>query len=279
MIRLVRERGVTVPKSLRGGLLLKKNLELVRNARNRQFPFNSDYWKAGKKQLKKESCDKCAYCEAPTAIVAHGDVEHFRPKKVYWWLAYCFENHLFACQICNQTYKSDKFPISGRRMAAPRLPAALTKSTLRDAALRLSFDSASKNTALEQFHRSARAEKALLADPCTWDPETFFAWEEDDDLKEVRLVARKDRRSRQVVHTAEDCLGLNREELLRARYRIFDKLNTFRRTLKERISKKLRDDVKRHICEMTKNDAEFAGMARFYVKKWKLKLDCPDTNK
>ena len=47
--------------------------------------FKSTVWKAGKPQLKRETGGKCAYCESPTDTVAHGDVEHFRPKSKYWW--------------------------------------------------------------------------------------------------------------------------------------------------------------------------------------------------
>ena len=70
-----------------------------------------DVWKAAKPQLKLETGGKCAYCESPTDTVAHGDVEHFRPKSKYWWLAYCYDNYLYACQICNQVHKGDEFPI------------------------------------------------------------------------------------------------------------------------------------------------------------------------
>ena len=46
-------------------------------------------------------------------MVAYGDVEHFRPKSKYWWLAYCYENYLYSCQMCNQRYKKAEFPIFG----------------------------------------------------------------------------------------------------------------------------------------------------------------------
>ncbi len=56
--------------------------------------------------------------------IAHGDVEHFRPKTAYfidddptlvypgyYWLAYDYSNLFFACQICNQTFKKNYFPV------------------------------------------------------------------------------------------------------------------------------------------------------------------------
>lgn len=56
----------------------------------------------------------CAYCDRELPGNDRGDVEHFRPKSVYWWLAYRFENYLLACSICNSSYKIEKFPLLGR---------------------------------------------------------------------------------------------------------------------------------------------------------------------
>jgi 5-methylcytosine-specific restriction endonuclease McrA len=103
MIQLVRVLGPGVPKGLCGERRIDKNLQLIVGHFGGKVEFDAGHWKPGKKQLKAESFGKCAYCEAPTTVVAHGDVEHFRPKNVYWWLAYCYDNHLFACQICNQS--------------------------------------------------------------------------------------------------------------------------------------------------------------------------------
>jgi hypothetical protein len=276
VIRLVRKRGATVPKALTGAALLKKNLDLLRLVTQKNLSFNSNYWKSGKNQLKAESCGKCAYCEAPTTVVAHGDVEHFRPKTIYWWLAYCYENHLFACQICNQTYKSDNFPIKGKRMAAPRIPGRLTENQLRILASRLTPDSGGKGAplAVRQFEQLARQEKALLIDPYMVNPEEFFAWVADDDLKEVRLIPGRAKGARHVIDAAEACLGLNREELCRVRYRTFQKLETYRDILLGTVPEALRDKVEAQICAMMEPEADFAGMARFFVKKWRLKLRC-----
>ncbi len=68
---------------------------------------------------------KCAFCESQVTHIAHGDVEHFRPKggfcqraadplgrPGYYWLAYSWENLLFACQLCNQRHKKNEFPLA-----------------------------------------------------------------------------------------------------------------------------------------------------------------------
>jgi len=65
---------------------------------------------------------KCAFCEKDLRK-AGSPVEHFRPKALvhnegeaedrsrYWWLAWTWENLLFACFRCNSTYKKNQFPL------------------------------------------------------------------------------------------------------------------------------------------------------------------------
>jgi uncharacterized protein (TIGR02646 family) len=77
-----------------------------------------------KKQLQTEQHDKCCFCEADFTANSYGDVEHFRPKGAYqitsngelhrpgyYWLAYDWDNLFFSCQICNQRYKKNFFPL------------------------------------------------------------------------------------------------------------------------------------------------------------------------
>ncbi|MBF0409630.1 MAG: hypothetical protein HQM10_19980 [Candidatus Riflebacteria bacterium] len=54
---------------------------------------------------------------------AYHDVEHYRPKASadrrpgsllthgYWWLAFTWNNLLFACPSCNRSGKNDRFPL------------------------------------------------------------------------------------------------------------------------------------------------------------------------
>ena len=68
--------------------------------------------------------EKCCYCETIFRQGYSGAVEHFRPKGTarqargqprlrpgYYWLAYKWDNLLFACGECN-TAKSDLFPLA-----------------------------------------------------------------------------------------------------------------------------------------------------------------------
>ena len=56
--------------------------------------------------------NKCCYCEKREEQAKYRDVEHYRPKAPYWWLAWTWENLLFSCIDCNREQKRDRFPLS-----------------------------------------------------------------------------------------------------------------------------------------------------------------------
>lgn len=60
---------------------------------------------------------KCAYCEFK---VEQGQVEHYRPKTKYYWLAYSWDNLLYGCPTCNQFKKTD-FEITGQEVEPPKI--------------------------------------------------------------------------------------------------------------------------------------------------------------
>lgn len=85
---------------------------------------------------------KCAYCEADEQK-RRNDVEHYRPKARanrrpgslathgYWWLAWRWENLLYACRNCNQILdrdrgKQDHFPLDhgSAVLVAEQIPGA-----------------------------------------------------------------------------------------------------------------------------------------------------------
>lgn len=67
----------------------------------------------------------CCYCESRYDVTGYGEVEHFRPKNGwkqdkndkklnkpgYYWLAYKWENLMYACKRCNCKYKKNNFPL------------------------------------------------------------------------------------------------------------------------------------------------------------------------
>ncbi len=66
---------------------------------------------------------KCCYCEQKVQL-RFNDVEHYRPKcradrrpgcslnHGYWWLAFSWDNLLFACPGSNRSEKNDLFPLA-----------------------------------------------------------------------------------------------------------------------------------------------------------------------
>jgi hypothetical protein len=158
-----------------------------------KFEFDSTiYGAASVKSARRDAQhEKCAFCESRLTHVAYGDVEHLRPKAGsvqregdpltrpgYYWLAYSWGNLLFSCQLCNQRFKRNLFPLKdpGKR--------ALT------------------------HHDDLGAEEPLLLDPSDTDPAAHIGFREE--------VAYPVNGSPQGQATI-DALGLNREELVEAR--------------------------------------------------------------
>lgn len=61
-------------------------------------------------QLIEDQHYKCAYCESRITR-EYNDVEHYRPKSVYYWLGHDWNNFLYSCDLCNRTYKKTNFPL------------------------------------------------------------------------------------------------------------------------------------------------------------------------
>lgn len=62
-------------------------------------------------QLMEDQHSKCSYCEC-RVTKQYNDVEHYRPKSIYYWLGHNWSNLLYACDLCNRTYKRDSFPLA-----------------------------------------------------------------------------------------------------------------------------------------------------------------------
>jgi uncharacterized protein (TIGR02646 family) len=134
--------------------------------------------------------DKCCFCESRVTHIAYGNVEHFRPKKAfvqrrgdplntpgYYWLAYEWTNLFLCCDICNQKYKQNLFPL--------RNPGRRARS-----------------------HRdSVAAERPLFINP-EEDPSPYLRFH-----REIVCAYRNNRRGRATI----DGLGLNRVELVEKR--------------------------------------------------------------
>jgi hypothetical protein len=282
MIQLTRNRQ-GIASGLRGKTPLARELLLLRgkhsgdlDALGSRFWKGKEHWKAGKKSLIADTHHKCAYCEAPTTMVAYGDVEHFRPKSIYWWLAYCYDNHLFSCQICNGTYKGDNFPVHGKRLSPLPVSQNLSDAKLKSLAGALAPDPVDLS-AVKAFHAVLNSEMAYLPNPYETDPEPFFRWRAENVLMEVSIHPGSKNHQR-IFDAVEQFYGLNREELRRARWSLsYRHLAARKKDLDDFGGharwKKKRVEAAAEIKEMLADAAPFAGMARSFVRtEWKLSL-------
>lgn len=278
MIRLTRVRDQAHLKGFAGPDLQKKLEKLLNyyysdSGRGVDFKDKSRHvWGKAKASLKIESHNKCAYCEASTAAVAYGDVEHFRPKDHYWWLAYCYDNFTFSCQICNQVYKGAKFPIDGLHLEKPQLPQKFPSDPLKFStyATSLSPDPfASSDIAISQLFGN---EAAHLPHPYIDKPEKLFAWKVIKSTGEVYVVPRKNNISSQkAVKAAEDVLGINRAELLQLRYIHYEFIEMLALTLQDaKPGARAEQRILTRIQRMSEDKQPFAGMKRFFLRKWGL---------
>ncbi len=284
MIKLERVRQAgSIAQTFRGLDRVEKLLLLLERRRaglafESKFWKGKEHWKRAKAQLKAESGGKCAYCEALTAKVAHGDVEHFRPKANYWWLAYCYENYLYSCQICNEVFKGERFPTSGPILSEPLLPPEdLPAAELRAAIALFTPDplTDSEGLPIADFRRAILAEQAHLPDPYLIDPEPLFQWTADAVQKEVAIAPRQASPGAVLAFEAvRDVFGLNREELKRSRWMLYEQLEAFRDALQvSSLPPSLRQKIRGVIRDMMADPAEFAGMVRYFVlDEWRLDL-------
>lgn len=276
MIRLTRT--IRPPSGFSGKRRIEKNLALVglRDAERKPDP---KVWRSAKTHLKEETRGKCAYCESATSTVAYGDVEHFRPNSGYWWLAYCYDNFLYSCQICNQTYKNAKFRIArdDRRWQAPMIPCRSDTSALREYARLMTPDPLGRKAGglpMEEFLRKVRKEEPFLVDPYVEDPERLYKWEADRYLKEVCVAARTNHiRATRAMAAAEEDLGLNREELRRRRWEIYEILETLACVYVKNERHPEKTKVAETIRAMMDAGREYAGMVRYFVCiEWELNI-------
>lgn len=280
MIALNRIRSAqTVPAEFYGEKRIALNTALIKSKLAGDFDgtkatssvWNSKVWDKAKDQLLAETGGKCAYCESPTSLVAYGDVEHFRPKSKYWWLAYCLENYLPACTICNQKFKRDEFALKAKAKAwtGPDIKKGMTAAQIKAAARIMTADALKDEDGMSMklFTETINNEGALLVHPYFQNPADFFAYVPILETKEVMVVPTK-ASAKPVVDACEKFFGINRQELRDERYRHYITYMTFRQTLAlPGLPDKLKKNVSKRIAEMTAGKLRYTGMIRYFEEK------------
>ena len=253
------------------------NQRRIRRAEIEKHDFKSNRWKPAKEQLLAETGGKCAYCEAPTSVVAHGDVDHYRPKSIYWWLIYCYDNYLAACQLCNQRFKKDVFPVQNRKMPAPAIRRNTTDDFIDAKVGQIAPDPLDADQ-VNVFIDLHQQERPLLINPYFDDPAEYFAWRVDDVLREVEItpnsenfqvaVIIKNTENPEVESIAEASIkyyGLNRMELKTRRYGTYHNYLLLRATLEDdRIRPETRERSINAIEGMKAPGEPFSGMIRYF---------------
>jgi hypothetical protein len=245
-------------------VILKGNAE--------KHAWDSGIWGKSKAQLLIESANKCAYCEAPLKVVAYGDVEHYRPKSVYWWLAYNYENYLASCTLCNQAFKKDHFPLLSNKskLKGPIVTKSTTDAKIKSLAAAINCDPLNEGEGMPyaEFLANHRKEKALLVNPYYDDPEKIFQYKVDDNLQEVEIaVAKTIKNAAKIQNAVVENYGLNRLELKQLRFEWYDIFITYRLTLNEdKISAALRKRIEAKIDKLKKPTSPFSGMIKFFDK-------------
>lgn len=283
MIPLTRDR-TKVHKSYKGADRIENALELLEFDSDGKRIIDTSYWKKAKTQLKKEAFGKCAYCEESAATVAHCDVEHYRPKSVYWWLAYCYDNYLFSCQLCNQSFKKDFFPLhSQAQVLLEPVPVPAPNASIEEKrAFVSSFaPDPTDNPTVQAFDAICVAEDALLINPYSEDPSEIFTWSVNNTNRTVDVAPRaggttaETNRLKKRLDAAVQFYGLNRPELRFGRWSEYSKLELFVTILGQGVlDLATTESTKNIIRMMTEPSAPFAGMSRYFVYEvWNVDLD------
>lgn len=278
MIQLRRDRAV-IHNNFTGQMRRERLLELFQAKRDGTFGqkkikkklLDSGRWKNSKPQLKTETFGKCAFCEAPTSATYYGDVEHFRPKSIYWWLAYCYDNYLYSCRVCNGK-KGNEHRLTRTAIPAPGLTSNTSDGQLQTLANSSSPDPLDQ-AAVDGFKTQCDSESAHLPHPYYVDPEKLFRWTADDTLREVKIDSRPGSSQAQLAFDAADqVLGLNREELRIWRWLTFRTSSSFHRIYR------IGDQNTKDFCldalrDMVDPRMPFSAMIRFFaVEEWGLPL-------
>ncbi len=255
MIRIEKPAG---PRILTGtdnrGPKETQKLKDSSDAGETDFEFKSNIYgaKSVKNALIKAQHGKCCFCESQFTHVSYGDVEHFRPKggwiqtegdpltkPGYYWLAYDWENLFASCQLCNQRFKKNHFPLIDANTRAI--------SHLDDIA----------------------SESHLLPHPADDDPESFLTYDSNGNA----IAINDDPRGTAMI----EIFGLARASLVARRLEILNTLTQLKEvfllfvtrqeagTLSPEESNQM-DKIKLYFTESTERTSEYSVLKKTFLK-------------
>jgi 5-methylcytosine-specific restriction endonuclease McrA len=214
---------------------------------------------------------KCAYCESIFDATSDGDIEHFRPKlrvsgktpetPGYYWLANSWENLLLSCSHCNQGRLHNIYdPVTE----------TVKKSSIRLGKVdQFPLKPGGVWIANHQDDVSKEEPFRLLINPCVDDPEAHFEYDET-------LAVMKPKT--EMANVSISVYALSRSILIDRRRAILATLLLHLQLLRMELedydfhrSERSKEKIKMHwkvIREMTAVKAQYAGMCRYFVKRF-----------
>jgi len=205
-------------------------------------PYDSRYrYSDIKEQLAKHIyLHKCAFCEQ--RVEAY-HVEHFRPKSIYYWLAYSWDNLLFCCPTCN-SIKLKKFEVD-KKVTITQFPI--------DNIHNLS------NTYYDEY------EKPSFVNPEKEDVYKHLVFKKDGSIKSD---------DQRVQHTITE-IEIDRNDLNEFRFELYDE---FEKKIASRIAEHRSGDseakieLKGYIKDFVKDSEnpikEFISFRKYIIKHW-----------
>lgn len=163
-----------------------------KNILSNQYTDEKNLYKVGsvQKKLNEIYYLKCAYCEQKL-LDAPKHIEHYRPKDIYYWLAYSWDNLLFSCGSCNSS-KGTKFKI---------------KKTI------VTYN----NELFENIHNLGNSYD-IIEEPMIINPEKEDILDKLVFDKEGNISSLDNR----IIYTINDVCNLNREELVQKRVKLLN---------------------------------------------------------
>lgn len=207
------------------------------------FSFDSGLYghESVKTALIRAQHGKCSFCESKLIHISYGDVEHFRPKAGYrqssadplgkpgyYWLAYDWSNLYLSCQLCNQRFKKNTFPLAD--------PARRCRNHLGDLSL----------------------EEPLFLDPGSEDPEEHI---------EFSAEQPRARNGSSRGQATIEALGLQRSDLQEVRFDRYKKLELLRRLAKAMPETPVGQEARALLDNAVRDQAEYASMARCLMRR------------
>ena len=220
-------------------ILQKKKREEAfnKNIDAKKFLYGKTLYKPSevKLRLSKIYYNKCAYCEKNISDEPK-NIEHYRPKDIYYWLGYSWDNLLFCCTRCNST-KNEKFQTENLKIVY-------------------------NDEKYKDIHNLGAGYSAL-------EKPMFINPEQEDILKDIsfKLDGTIYSINHRVQYTIENC-NLNRDALVQHRVAI---LNDFRNNLKLVLNdNEIRNEFIKSFISDCKVENEYFAFRRYVIDNIRL---------